>query len=342
MSNKYPKINYIGNKEKIADWIIDCLPSNTKTVVDLFCGGCSVSHALKKRGYTVIANDVLYANYVLAKALIENNGETLLEADFDLELTATETEVARSRVRFLGNLLYFPQETEELARLVGISDRLTGYKKYLFLSLLRRAMIRKIPYSRMNIKWTEIVKLRDEAYSYEKYGRYRHYHNVSFFEHIKDNLKEYNEAVVCGDAMCTAANEDACVFLDNLRDRVDVIYMDPPYPSTMNDYDSFYGAFDEIFSERKRTHLDLTDKKTFLDAFYRLVESCRGKTDYVAISLNNKCYPSQELLLKTLAPLLENYRVLERDHVYKVTGKENKNTNYEILILCRLKERENG
>ncbi len=45
---------------------------------------------------------------------------------------------------------------------------LEGYVKYLFQSLLRRAMIRKLPYSRMNITWENIVKLRDEEYSYKK------------------------------------------------------------------------------------------------------------------------------------------------------------------------------
>ena len=48
---------------------------------------------------------------------------------------------------------------------------LNDEKKYLFLALIRRAMIRKIPYSRMNVPWDQIVKLRDEEYSYKKYKR---------------------------------------------------------------------------------------------------------------------------------------------------------------------------
>ncbi len=44
----YPKINYIGNKNKLSDWIIENMPLKSGTVLDLFSGGCSVAFALKK------------------------------------------------------------------------------------------------------------------------------------------------------------------------------------------------------------------------------------------------------------------------------------------------------
>lgn len=74
---KYPKVNYIGNKEKLVNWIIDEMPVKEGVVLDIFAGGCSVSYALKEAGYSVISNDILYADYVIAKALIENNNKTL-------------------------------------------------------------------------------------------------------------------------------------------------------------------------------------------------------------------------------------------------------------------------
>lgn len=33
---KFPKVNYIGNKEKLADWIIDSLPIKNGVVLDGF------------------------------------------------------------------------------------------------------------------------------------------------------------------------------------------------------------------------------------------------------------------------------------------------------------------
>ena len=67
---KYPKVNYIGNKEKLSDWILSEMPVKEGTVLDLFAGGCSVSYALKAGGYRVISNDILYADYVIARAAV--------------------------------------------------------------------------------------------------------------------------------------------------------------------------------------------------------------------------------------------------------------------------------
>lgn len=38
----YPKVNYIGNKEKLVNWIIKEMPVKNGTVLDIFAGGCSV------------------------------------------------------------------------------------------------------------------------------------------------------------------------------------------------------------------------------------------------------------------------------------------------------------
>lgn len=50
---------YKGNKSAIADWIIEHLP-RAETLVDLFCGGCAVTHAALVSGkYAhIIANDL--------------------------------------------------------------------------------------------------------------------------------------------------------------------------------------------------------------------------------------------------------------------------------------------
>ena len=59
---KYPKVNYIGNKEKIAKWICDQFPKNAETLFDAFSGGCSLSYEAKFRGLEVYTNDILEIN----------------------------------------------------------------------------------------------------------------------------------------------------------------------------------------------------------------------------------------------------------------------------------------
>ncbi|EOI8653904.1 DNA adenine methylase [Campylobacter jejuni] len=75
--HKYPKVNYIGNKEKISTWIIENLPIKKGKVLDLFSGGCAMSYAFKNAGFSVISNDILYSNYCISKAIIENSNQIL-------------------------------------------------------------------------------------------------------------------------------------------------------------------------------------------------------------------------------------------------------------------------
>lgn len=226
MITGYPKVNYIGNKEKIAEWIINELPLKSGKVLDIFAGGCSVSYALKRAGYSVISNDILYVDYVLAKALIENSQETLSINVLSETVDPNRVQELEKNFQFLTDTLYYQEEVMELSKLVAISENLKGYDRYIMLSLIRRAMIRKLPYSRMNVPWQQIQKLRDEEYSYKKYKRRRAYHNKSFEFHIRENIDKYNNAVFKG-ADCKAYNYDVFELLKHI-DKVDIVYMDPP------------------------------------------------------------------------------------------------------------------
>lgn len=309
------------------------MPVKSGRVLDLFAGGCSVSYALKEKGYSVIANDILYADYVIAKALVENTVETLEPSVFDTGVSPDRVKELTEEYRFLKERLYFTQEIEELAKLAAIAETLEGHGRYLFLALLRRAMIRKLPYSRMNVPWNQIQRLRDEAYSYEKYGRKRAYHNQTFESHMRENLEAYNRAVFKGKD-CRAVHCDALEIVEK-TDRVDVVYMDPPYPSTMNNYDAFYGLFDEMFQEKKE-HTDFTQREVFLNKLEMLVKKLAHKTDYIVLSQNSRVKPEPEDIEKMLSAYGE-VEIREKRHNYQVTGKENKNGSKELLFILRLR-----
>lgn len=335
--SKYPKINYIGNKNKLTDWIVNNFPYNNGTVLDLFCGGCSVSYALKEKGYKVFSNDALYSNYVLAKSIIENNDVFLESKDFEIEVSKKEASNKYKEIKFLENRLYFPYEVEELANLVCKSEKLKDYKKYLFLSLILRSMIRKIPYSRMNVPWNQIVKLRDEDYSYEKYKRRRAYHNLPFIDHINDNLSNYNNAVFNNGKKNQAFNNDAFKMIELLNENVDIIYMDPPYPSTMNKYGDFYGLYDNIF-KKEINYINFSENNKFLENLEKLIIECLPKTKYIVISENSKTKPS----ISEINSMLSKYGkvdIKEKKHQYKVTNKQNKNETIEVLIILQVKEK---
>ena len=83
---KYPTVNYIGNKEKIVDWISSLIPTDAESLLDVFAGGSSVAYMAKTKKLQVFANDILRINFHIAEAIIENNNETLSNEDVDLIL----------------------------------------------------------------------------------------------------------------------------------------------------------------------------------------------------------------------------------------------------------------
>jgi len=333
LDKKYPKVNYIGNKEKLSEWIVDNLPITEGTVLDAFAGGCSVSYELKKRGFKVYSNDVLYSSYVLSKALIENNSQTL---GIEHIYSALNNEInieTRESLNWLENKLFYSDEVNELAKLIHYSEELEGYEKYLFISLIRRAMIRKLPYSKMNVSWKSIVKLRDEDYSYEKYGRRRAYHNQSFSHHMLSNIEDYNNAVFDNDKLNRSYQLDIFELLEEI-DFVDVIYLDPPYPGTMNKYNDFYQPFDKIFSKEKN-NTDLTNNSDFLEILENIIVKSIDKTNCYILSINSKSNPG----LKEIEQIFKKYgvvKVIKRKHNYQVSGKSTKNKNVEKLIILEV------
>ena len=330
---KYPTLNYIGNKAKIVDWICDHIPDDVTSLFDAFCGGSSVAYAAKSKGLTVYCNDIIKINYYIAKALIENSSETLTPADVE---TIFAGEPKRGFMyRHYSDVFYFPEECMELDQYhANIQALSSEYKAALAFTLMRRAMIRKMPYSRFTIPWDKIKQLRDEEYSYEKYKRKRAYHNESFQHHFVHSLKAYNEAIFDNGTDCKAYNEDVFQAIDRID--ADLIYLDPPYAGTMNDYFKFYGVIDEYIEGRKIPPFEnnFVDKKTVLELFNKLFAKL-GKYKYWMLSYNNTSYPTQEQMIELLQRYVRKIEVFEKPHTYQITGKEKKKDNTEYLFLVR-------
>ncbi|WP_257141028.1 DNA adenine methylase [Lactococcus lactis] len=311
---------------------MDSLPINQGRFLDLFAGGSSISFEAKNRGFEVITNDALYSSFVVNKALIENKSVKLSEKEILKFNSITVDSERRASFSWLENNLFYTTEVDELVKLIVLSENMRGYKKYLLQALIRRAMIRKLPYSRMNIDWKNILKLRDENYSYEKYGRRRAYHNDSFINHILRDLPDYNAAIFDNNCKNKVYQLDA---LDAIKKtgKVDIIYLDPPYPSTMNNYDGFYGKFDKIFG-KKIEYTDITHEKDFLYYFDQLIDLASQYSDYLVVSLNT----SGKIIFENLVDKFSFYglvEIKEKKHNYQISGKESKNKNKELLAIVK-------
>jgi adenine-specific DNA-methyltransferase len=331
IDKKFPRVNFIGNKEKLAGWICDSLPETVNSVFDAFSGGASVSYEAKLRGLKVISNDVLKVNYLLAKALIENKSHILTKEDIE---TIFKGDPKKGFMyENYSKVLFFPEECMELDLYRLNIERLSSpYKKALAISLMRRAMIRKMPYSRFDLPWDKIKQLRDEEYSYEKYKRRRAYHNTSFKDHFLSNLNAYQESIFDNGQNNKALNADVFTLLKKVK--ADAIYLDPPYSSTMNNYFGFYGPIDEYIDSEHKIPFDnnFIDKRLSLKLFDRLFSSL---SDYKFwfLSYNNSSFPSKEELVKLIERYSTTIKVIEKPHVYKTTGKVNKTKNIEYLFI---------
>lgn len=331
---KYPKINFIGNKDKISSWICEQIPNDVDVILDAFSGSASVSYEAKKRGYKVISNDIMLINYDISKALIENKSQIINDNDVNIIFSG------KPQKGFMyynySNKLYFPDECMELDLYTNNIKKLSSeYKQALAYSILRRAMIRKMPYSRFTIPWNKIIQLRDEEYSYLKYKRRRSYHNQTFKQHFLTEMPSYNSAIFDNKKDCKSFNEDIFNLVETID--ADLIYLDPPYTGTMNNYFGFYGAIDEMIQGRKLPPFcnNFVNKNNAIFLFDKLFSKLK-KYKYWLLSYNNSSCPTKEQLLKLISQYCTKVRVLEQEHVYKITGKENKNKNVEYLFVVEV------
>ena len=330
---KYPKVNYIGNKEKLSNWICDYFPQNTTSLFDAFSGGSSIGYEAKKRGYKIYSNDILKINYFLSKALIENNQETLSKDDIELIFSGEPFE--GFMYKNYSEIFFFPQECKELDLYrENINNLSSEYKKALAFTLIRRSMIRKMPYSRFNLNWEKIKQLRDEEYSYEKYKRRRAYHNEPIQSHFLKNLTEYNSAIFDNKQKNIAYNDDIFNLLHKIH--ADIIYLDPPYSGTMNNYFGFYGLVDEYIEQKKLQPFqnNFTERKVVLELFNKLFSNL-SNFKYWILSYNNNAYPSKEELIEIISQYSNKIKVIEKPHNYQITGKEKKSKNTEYLFIVK-------
>jgi len=335
IDKEYPKVNFIGNKRKITDWIFKNIPEDVDSFFDAFSGGCSVSFEAKKRGYKVISNDILKINYHIAKALIENKNTTLSEEDVNTIFSGKPFK--GFMYKNYSKVFYFPKECKRLDRYrENVKKLKSPYKRSLALALLRRSMIRKMPYSRFSLSWDRIKQLRDEEYSYRKYKRRRAYHNETFKKHFLANLEDYNEAVFDNKKKNKAYNKDIFKLIPNVD--ADLVYLDPPYTGSMNNYFRFYSLLDNYVLSKKTEPFenDFIDKESALELFKKLFSKL-GKYKYWVLSYNNSSYPPKEELKKTLEEFSKNVEIIGKKHNYKMTGKKNKNKNREYLFIVKNK-----
>ncbi|PKP15127.1 MAG: modification methylase HphIB, partial [Bacteroidetes bacterium HGW-Bacteroidetes-23] len=129
-------------------------------------------------------------------------------------------------------------------------------------------------------------------------------------------------------------NDDVFNLLDNIK--ADIIYLDPPYTGTMNNYFGFYGLIDDFIESSQTVPFEnnFVDRKTVGLLFDKLFSKL-SNFKYWILSYNNSSFPTKNELLYLLNKYSNNVQVIERKHNYKITGKEKKEANKEYLFIVK-------
>jgi len=86
MAVEFEKANYVGNKRRLAKYIVGKFPQDAKTLYDPMAGCSAVLIEAAKRGYRVKGNDLSIVPYWYSKGIFE--GALLTEADIDKLINA--------------------------------------------------------------------------------------------------------------------------------------------------------------------------------------------------------------------------------------------------------------
>ncbi len=236
-TNKFPSTRYLGSKLKLINWIIKHLSDlDFKSCLDAFGGTGVVSYSLKQLGKIVTYNDYLKFNYIIGKALIENDTK-LLESQ-EIEFILTRHNAIKYPTFIADNFenIYFTQEENSWLdqTIYNISLLKDELKKAIAFFALCQACIIKRPYNLFHRK-NLYIRLSDVKRTFGNKTSW----DRPFEEWFKHFVIEANKAIFLGKEKCKVSNLD--VF--DLPTNYDLVYMDPPYISSSGaavDYHGFY------------------------------------------------------------------------------------------------------
>ena len=133
--------NYIGSKQKLIDWIWDATPDGAKTAVDAFSGSSVVGYMYKSHGLGVHACDRLAYCHHIARAIVENDGVMLSDAEIDALLADNPKASDFVRKTFAG--FYFEPGVHAVIDTIRSNvdaNKLAGFKKDIALFALGKGV----------------------------------------------------------------------------------------------------------------------------------------------------------------------------------------------------------
>ena len=224
---EFPSTRYQGSKRKIISWIHSTFSKYAfDSALDLFGGTGTVSYLLKKMGKAVTYNDSLRFNYLIGKALIQNDSVVLNDADLQLLLASAERSEGGFVTHTFRAMYFTPSENKWIDYVCSRISELTpkahgGMKVALAYYALFQSCLVKRPF---NLFHRNNLYLR-RAHVERTFGNKTTWERP-FEQHFRVFVREVNRLVFNNNAKCYATNFDALAYP---RSDYDLVYLDPPY-----------------------------------------------------------------------------------------------------------------
>lgn len=311
----------MGSKYRVVPYLAKVLGElRFDTALDAFSGSGVVSYAVKEMGKQVTANDFLSWPATVARAVIENPGVTLSEADIDMVLSPSADDRRFIQHKFQG--LYFPDEDHAfLDAAWSHIDGLPRYKREIAIAALCLAAARKQPRGVFTV-------------TSFRYDDGRRQLRMPLRELFLEAVQEYNTAVFDNGRPNRVVCQDA-LKLD--PDGYDLVYFDPPYapPSDDADYIKRYHFLEGLAvywqgltimenTKTKKIEKRFTPFAYKTKARYALRELFhRFRKSTIVLSYSSNSVPGEQELYNLLRGEKSDVTVYSVPHVYTFGTHEN-------------------
>lgn len=333
----YPPTRFMGSKRKllVEIWRV-ASRFHFDSVLDLFSGSGVVGYMFKSQGKEVISNDYMSMSAVFSKAMIENSYVTLPIEQAEILLIDHGENDHFVENKFRG--LYFKDDENILIDILrsNIWKMEDSYKQAIAMTALIRACTKKRPRGVF-------------TYTGERYNDGRKDLQKSLSQQFLESVELVNKAVFSNNKTNRSSHGDA---LDLNIEKVDLVYIDPPYysPLSDNEYVRRYHFVEGLARDWKGVEIqEHTQTKKFKsyptpfssrngaeNALERLFE--KFSDSILIISYSSNSLPTKVEILKMLSKYKEHVEVLPIDYTYSFGNqkdiKSNRNKVQEYLFVA--------
>jgi adenine-specific DNA methylase len=330
-------LSYPGGKRRLLGEIFKLLPPahEAPVLIDSFLGGGSVSLYAKARGYQVLCNDIAARSRIVGQALIENDRETLSEAD-TLRLFAPCGGDTGFIEQHFSPDVFTSKHARFLDNAWAAARQATGVKRALLELLLVKYCFRMRPMGNFGAK-TIIHQMEEGRWEEMNPNYLRDALTQKINGHpkriVESLRRDVNSGVFSNGKSNMVFCQDVFAFLPGVQG--DIAYFDPPYAGTMS-YETSLKVVDQILEgEVRQPQKSLFSRKDAVQVLESLFAAARHIPIW-AVSYGNATLTLDELteLVRKFKPQV-TARAINYVHCTGLAGEESRRRNQEFVIVAR-------